>query len=165
MCAQRLWRVVRLCKPPSESARAVAGSRLGPWAATLSKEDEPASALAIDVGTYLTVAFRFGTDVPFHEAFGGAVDAALEDLGVSVTQRRIEIAAVRGLPLTRLVDATLREALRTVDFVYGIELTYHEAQRDVQRRLNDFPHPLPPDFVPEAAVRRLFGVAGSSHVQ
>jgi hypothetical protein len=113
----------------------------------------------------LTIAFRFGTGVSFHEAFSGAVDAALEDLGVSVKQRTIEIAAVRGLPLTRLVDATLRDALKTVDFVYGIELTYHEAQRAVQRRLNDFPHPLPPDFVPEAAIRRLFGVAGSSHVQ
>jgi hypothetical protein len=56
----------------------------------------------------------------------------------------------------RLVDASLHEALETVDFVCGIELEYHTDLRVVQRRLNDFPHPLPPDCVPEVAVRRLF---------
>jgi hypothetical protein len=167
MCAHRLWRRVHRWKPDSESRRGAAGSRLGPWAATISKDDEPTPVLAIDVSTYFTVAFRFGDDVGFHEAFGSALGAALEDLGVSVEQRTIEVAAVQGLPFTRLVDATLRHALNTVEFVCGIELSYHEDLRVVQRRLNEFPHPLPPDSVPEAAIRRLFdmhGGAASGHV-
>jgi hypothetical protein len=57
-----------------------------------------------------------------------------------------------------LADATLREALRTVEFMCGVELMYHSELRRVQRNLNEFPHPLPPDFVPEATVRRLFEV-------
>jgi hypothetical protein len=167
MCAHRLWRVVRGWKPHSESRRVVAGSRLGPWAATVSRGDEPISVLAIDVGTYLTVAFRFGDDVGFHETFGGALGAALEDLDVSLDQRTIEVAAVQGLPFARLVDATLRDALSTVEFVCGIELSYHEDLRVVQRRLNEFPHQLSPDSVPEVAIRRLFDIPGgaaSSHV-
>lgn len=160
MCTHRLWRKVRGWKPHSESGP-VAGCRLGPWAATLSKDDDPTLVLAIDVGTYLTVAFRLGDEAGFHEAFGAALNAALQDLGVSIEQTTNEVAAIQRLPLTRLLDATLRDTLNTVDFVCGIELTYHAELRAVQGRLNDFPHPLPPDFVPEAAIRRLFGVAGS----
>jgi hypothetical protein len=115
--------------------------------------------LAIDVGTYFAVAFQFRDEAGFHEAFGDALGAALEDLGVSSEQISIDVAAVTGLPFARLSDATLREALNTVEFACGIELAYHADLRVVQRRLNEFPHPLPPDFVPEAAIRRLF--AGS----
>jgi hypothetical protein len=116
--------------------------------------------LVIDVGTYLTIAFRFSDGTGFHDTFGAALAGALEDLGVSSEQATIEVAAVTRLPFGRLTDATLREALDTVEFVCGIELAQHADLRVVQRRLNDFPHPLPPDYVPEAAVRRLFGVRG-----
>jgi hypothetical protein len=162
MCSQRLWRGVRGRKPPIESAGEAAGCRLGPWAATLSKDDEPNLVLAMDVGTYLTIAFRFSDGAGVHDAFGAALAAALEDLGVSSEQAAIEAAAVRGLPFGRLTDATLREALDAVEFVCGIELAQHADLRVVQRRLNEFPHPLPPDYVPEAAIRRLFDLPGGN---
>jgi len=169
MCSQRLWRMVRSRNlrgtPP---ATAIAGCRLGPWAATVSTEDERSPVLAIDVGTYLTVAFLFGQPSEFHSAFADALGGALEDLGVPLDQIAIERAAVTVLPLERLRDVTLRETLKTVDFMCGLELSYATDLRIVQRRLNDFPHSLPPYYVPENAVRSLFGVPyrdilGSAH--
>jgi hypothetical protein len=97
MCSQHLWRVVRRYTPRYGSQRDAAGCRLGPWAASLSKAAEPNLVLAIDVRTYFTVAFQFGDEASFHEAFGGALGAALEDLGVSSGQAFIEVAAVTRL--------------------------------------------------------------------
>ena len=116
--------------------------------------------LAIDAGTYLTIAVPFGDVATLHDGFGVALGAALEDLGVSSTQTAIEIAAVKGMPFARLADKTLRKALDTVEFVCGTELPYHNDLRVVQRNLNEFPHPLPPHYVPSVAVRRLFAAPG-----
>lgn len=160
MCSQRLWRRVRLWPVSAAPITSrVAGCRLGPWAATVSTEDDRQPVLAIDVGTYLTVAFPLGAALGFHDGFGIAVGAALEDLGVAPSQIQIEVEAVKTLPLSRLVDASLRKPLETIDFMCGVELAYHTDLRVVQRRLNDFPHALPPDYVPIAAVRRLFGLS------
>jgi hypothetical protein len=116
--------------------------------------------LAIDVRTYLTIAFPLGDASWFHDAFAGALDAALQDLAIPLDRIATEVAAVRRLSLGRLVDASLRDALNTVDFLCGNELAYHTDLRVVQRNLNEFPHPLAPDYVPKAAIRRLFGVPG-----
>lgn len=115
--------------------------------------------LAIDVGTYLTVAFPLGEPSGFHDAFGAAVGAALEDLGVAAGQIQVEVEAVKTLALRRLVDPSLRKPLETVDFMCGVELAYHTDLRVVQLRLNAFPHAPPPDYVSVTAVRRLFGLS------
>jgi hypothetical protein len=168
MCSQRLWRRVRLwALSAAPITSRVAGCRLGPWAATVANEDDRQPVLAIDVGTYLTVAFPLGGPAGFHDAFGAAVGATLEDFGVAAGQIQIEMEAVTTLSLRRLVDASLSKPLETVDFMCGVELAYHTDLRVVQRRLNDFPHAPPPDYVPATAVRRLFGLsepAASTHV-
>ena len=155
-----MWRLVKSWKRVGEeSASTAAGCRLGPWAATVSREDERTPVLAIDVGTYLTVAFALGNQASFHRAFADALGSALEDIGVAPERIEVEMAAVTTLPLRPLADAGLRDALKTVDFMCGLELAYATDLRTVQRRLNDFPHNLPPYFVPEAAVRSLFGLS------
>jgi hypothetical protein len=159
MCSQRMWRLVR--KWTSEAAPsepAVEGRLLGPWAATVSNEDERSPVIAIDVGTYLTIVFPLGDASGFHDAFAGALDVALRDIGVPRDQIAVEVEAVKGLPLARLLDATLRDALDTVEFVCGTELEYHTDLRIVQRNLNRFPHNLPPEYVPALNVLRVFGV-------
>ena len=167
MCSQRLWRRVRLwAMNASPNSSRVAECRLGPWAATVSNDDDRQPVLAIDIGTYLTVAFPLGEPAGFHDAFGAAVGAALEDLGVAAGQIQIEVEAAKTLSLRRLGDASLRQALETVDFVCGMELAYETDLRVVQSRLNEFPHP-PPHDVPASVVRRRFGLsepAASRHV-
>jgi hypothetical protein len=159
LCSPRMWRMVRCWHLRGQpSGPAIAGCRLGPWAATVSEEDDRKPVLAIDVGTHLTVAFPLGKPSEFHTGFAAALGAALEDLDVASEQIAIEQAAVTTLSLARLTDARLRETLNTVSFMCGLELSYVTDLRTVQRRLNDFPHDLPPYYVPEAAVRSLFGV-------
>ncbi|MGH9408043.1 MAG: DUF6933 domain-containing protein [Vicinamibacterales bacterium] len=161
LCAQRLWRLVRGWDARSLGCEsAVDEASLGPWAATVFRENERDLVLVIDVRTYLTVAFRLGGSLSeFRDAFAVALGVALDDLGVPRSRIGLEVKAVGRLPLGRLQDATVREALDTVDFMCGIELSNHSDLRTVQRNLNRFPHPHPPDYVPEAAVRRLFGVS------
>ena len=169
MCSRRLWRRVRSWNLRGARPDApIPGYRLGPWAATVSNEDERAPVLVIDVGTYLTVAFPLEGPSEFRSAFAAALGGALEDLGVPLELIGTEQAAVRTLTLKGLADARLCETLNTVDFMCGLELSYSTDLRTVQRRLNDFPHDLPPHYVPEAAVRDLFGVpcldvSGTSH--
>jgi hypothetical protein len=138
---------------------------LGPWAATLSAEDDASLVLAIDVGTYLTLAFRPGDGSEFHESFVAALNNALGDLGVSEKRIAVEREAVLGLPIEKLTDAVLREALTTVDFVCGTELEYHRDLRIVQRNLSLFPHSLPPHYVPATAVACLFNMAASPGIK
>jgi hypothetical protein len=157
MCSLRMWRLVRPWKLTGTApAPGAAGCRLGPWAATVSMEDKQKPVLAIDAGTYLTVAFPLGNTKGFHDAFGSALGSALEDLGVDAGQIAIEVAAVKTLALRPLDDPGLRDALNTVDFVCGLELSYSTDLRTVQGRLNDLPHNLPPHYVPAVAVRSLF---------
>jgi hypothetical protein len=161
LCTTRMWQRVRSWNLRGTSSHArIAGCRLGPWAATVSEEeDDRTPVLAIDVGTYLTVAFPLSTPSEFHRGFSASLGAALEDLGVASEQIAIEQAAVTTLSLEKLMDARLRDALKTVDFTFGLELSYATDLRTVQRRLNDLPHVLPPYYVPETAVRRLFGAS------
>jgi hypothetical protein len=92
----------------------------------------------------------------FHSAFADALVAALTDLDVDAGQIAIEASAVKPLPLRYLRDAALRERLDTMDFMYGIELSYSGDLRVLQRRLNAFPSDLPPGHVPEVAIAQLF---------
>ena len=71
------------------------GTMLGPWAATMSAEDDTGLVLAIDAGTYLTLALRPGDGSEFHESFVGALDNALGDLGVPKERIAVECEAVR----------------------------------------------------------------------
>jgi hypothetical protein len=125
----------------------------------MSVEDDSGLVLAIDAGTYLTLALRPGDGSEFHESFAAALDNALGDLGVPEKRIAVECEAVRGLPLAKLTDATLREALTTIDFICGTELEYHRDLRIVQWNLNRFPHELPPYYVSATAVECLFGLA------
>lgn len=159
MCSQRLWRMVRDWTSGRVLPHPGAGGQLlGPWAATVSRDDTRIPVLAIEVRTYLTIAFPLGDASAFHDALAGALEAALQDLEIPLDRIATEVAAARRLSFGRLSDASLRNALNTVDYVCGNELMYHTDLRVVQRNLNEFPHPLPPDYTPQAAVRRLFRV-------
>jgi hypothetical protein len=128
----------------------------------VSTEDERALVLAVDAGTYLTLAFRPGDYSNIREPFAAALADGLANLGVPPRQIGRECEAVLGLPLQVLSDTTLREALDTVDFICGTELEYHRDLRVVQRNLSQFPHSLLPHHVPAIAVQHLFGVVGTS---
>ena len=159
MCSQRMWRIVRSWKLPGGAPDvSLTGCRLGPWAATISREDERVPVVAIDLATYLTVAFPLSDPVSFHGGFADALSYVLEDVGATSERIAIEAAAVRTLPLRLLKDADVRAALNTVDFMCGLELSYATDLRVVQRRLNEFPHNLPPHYVPEVAARSLFSL-------
>ena len=112
--------------------------------------------LALEVQTYLTVVFSYGNSEVFQKRFSRALTAALEDLGVDRTLLAEEMSSTGPVCLSRLKDPQLREALKAAQYTCGVERLYHDDLRTVQRNLNDFPHNLPPDYVPAVAVRRLF---------
>lgn len=148
MCSERMWRLVKSWKFADAACDSlVTGSKLGPWAATVSREDDRKPVLAIDVRTYLTVAFPLRDAAGFHGGFAEALRHALEDLNVAPDQIAIEAAAVKSLPVQPLATAELGQALKTVDFMCGIELSYGTDLRTVQQHLNAFPHNLPPHYV------------------
>jgi hypothetical protein len=126
------------------------------------REEDPPLVLAVDSGTLLTAVFPLGDSAEFSMAFADAVAAALTDLGVAAEHVDVERTAAMACPLVRLVDKAPGDVLDAVEFICGTETPYHSDVRVVQRNLNDFPHPHPPDYTPEAAVRRLFGVARRS---
>jgi hypothetical protein len=156
LCTRRLWRLVKSTTFPERRPMSTAARhRLGPWAGTISKEDERTLILAMDLGTALTLAFVVADVADLHDRFAEALGSALEDLQVPPEAILLETAAVKRLPVRPLSDASLRERLETVDFVLGIELSYATDLRIVQRRLNEFPHDLPPHYVPAVAARSL----------
>jgi len=159
MCSQRLWRIVWHWETADSLEDHESPARvLGPWAAGVSRDEGRDLVLAIDTRTYLTVLFPLGAASEFHASWSGALRALLRDLRVPDDRIEIEGDAVKHLPLTRLSEPRFKEALKVIGFVCGIELSYQDDLRIVQRQLNEFPHDLPPDYVPAHAVRRLFGV-------
>ena len=109
--------------------------------------------------TYLTLVFPYGEGEVFEDGFVAGLVSALRDLGIADQLVADELVAAAGpLCLSRLTDPKLREALKTAQYMCGIEREYHDDLRAVQRNLNDLPHDLPPDHVPAIAVRRLFSV-------
>ena len=155
MCAQRLWRTARLWSPTSPSST-VEDRRLIGWAATVSVEDGQELVLALEVQTYLTVVFPLGPESSFRAGFTRALAEALEDCGVADDAIALEVQAARSVTFSRLKDGAVREALNRAKEICSIELSYHSDLRVVQRNLNEFPHPLPPDYVPRIALKRLF---------
>jgi hypothetical protein len=158
MCSPRLWRIV--CQ--WETVDALEGHEsparvLGPWAAAASTDAGRDLVLAIDTRTYLTVVFPLGHASEFHASWSRSLRALLRDLRVPHERVEIEGNAVKHLPLVRLSEPRLIEALKVIGFVCAIELSYQDDLRIVQRQLNEFPHDLPPDHVPAQAAQRLFG--------
>jgi hypothetical protein len=157
MCAQGMWRLVKAWRQPTEQALHRSPARLSNWAATRFTDEGETLVLALEVQTYLTVVFPYGDGELFQERFSRALTASLEDLGVDRTLLAEEVSSMGPVCLSRLKDPQLREALEAAQFPCGVERLYHDDLRKVQRNLNDFPHNLPPDYVPAVAVRRLFG--------
>lgn len=157
MCSQRMWRLVRQWERVP-AAEANNGAILGPWAATVSAEDGRDLVLAIEASTHLTIVFPFGTAAEFHSACMHALEAILQDIGVPARRIPVELAAVRSAPLTRLQNAELRPALRTIEFTCGIELAYHSDLRRIQTNLSQFPHAPAPHHVAVHDARRAFGL-------
>ena len=156
MCAQKLWSLVKPWKL-ALSERSEANGRLTDWAATIFTENGDSLVIAMEIKTYLTLIFPYGEGEVFEDGFVTGLVSALRDLGIADKVVADELVAAAGpLCLSRLTDPKLREALKTAHFTCGIERAYHDDLRRVQRNLNDFPHPLPPDHVPAIAVRRLF---------
>ena len=156
MCAQRLWRRVRPWTESSKATQHQAAARLSDWAATAFTEDGDDLVIAMEVRTYLTVVFRYAGKDTFQDGFRRALTDVLEDLVVGPELRESELAAAVPICLRSLRDAPRREALRTAEFMCGVERSHHDDLRTVQLNLNK-PHGLPPHDVPVKAVRDLFG--------
>ena len=156
MCSQGMWRLVRSWSQHVKPSQRQAPACLSDWAATTFADEGETLVLALEVQTYLTVVFPYADGEVFQDRFSQALAEALEDLGVDRTLLAEEVSSAGPVCLSRLNDPQLREALKAAQYICGVERLYHDDLRTVQRNLNDFPHNLPPDYVPAAAVRRLF---------
>jgi hypothetical protein len=152
-----MWRLVKGWGPRSEGGRRLGPARLSDWAATTLKEGGETLVIALEVQTYLTVVFPYAEGDVFQERFSQALTDSLGAVGVEPDLILEEVSSAGPVSLSLLKDAQLREALSTTEFMCGIERSYHDDLRIVQRNLNLFPHDLKPDYVPAEAVRRLFG--------
>jgi len=159
MCSAAMWRFVRLWRCAQLKPRVVtAAAVLGPWAATVFRDERRDLVLSVETRTCLTVICRFGAEGTFPAAWTAALRGALEDLAVPPDRIAAEVGARADLRLERLADDRFRDVLGTIEFVCDTELYYDRDVRVVQRNLNEFPHDHPPDYVPLVAVRRLFGM-------
>ena len=122
--------------------------------------------LAISERGSLTVVIPMGGADDLASAFGSAVGAALQDLGVPGVVIARELAGIRSVSLHYLYDPELRDSLNELKDFCGIELAYHADLRRVQRNLNDLPRRLLRGNLPSEYVVRLFddGDAASTHV-
>ena len=164
MCAQRLWRalLVRDTKPAKRTAAAAdepvfQGVIFGPWAATLVRFDGANLVIALDAAAYLTVVFRLGLRKRFRRDFSDALGAALEDLAAPPRTVTLETSVIEATPVVRLIDVTLQNTLKEIQFFCEIELGYQADLRRVQRNLNELPHAGRDPCVPAAAVAALVG--------
>jgi len=145
----RAWRAVRTADDSAQSGE------LGPWAATVISFRQRELLLAVESRTYLTLVFALGSESTFPTAWRRALRAALDDIHVA-DARAADESCPKPLRLQPLVDDRLAAMLADVEFVCGTELPYHADLRIAQRRLNEFPYNLPPDYAPTMTVRRLF---------
>lgn len=132
------------------------GISLGPWAAKVFRDAGRDFVLVLDQRTYLTLIFPLAPVAQFRPRLSGALANALVDLGVAVSIARLESAAIEFEPLHRLEDWCVRERLDDVEFICGIEFSYHTDLRIIQRNLNDIPHPDRDPCTPVEGIRRLF---------
>jgi hypothetical protein len=158
MCTPRLWqRLGQLRQEPLRVAQVpMPGLSLGPWAAKVFKDSGRDFVLVLEQRTYLTLLFPLAPVAHFRLHVSGALFNALVDLGVPLAIARVESAAIEFEALTRLEDSCLRERLDNVEFICGIEFSYHTDLRIIQRNLNDIPHPDRDPCTPVDGVRRLF---------
>jgi hypothetical protein len=155
MCSRRMWRVVRQWERTLRTER-TSEAVLGPWAATTFAVDGRELVLAVEASTHLTIAFALAPSWAFHEGFARSVEFILQDIDVPPARIALEIARVRSARLTRLHNPELGKALRTLEFMCGIELEYHSELRRVQANLSEFPHAPPPHYVAVQNARWLF---------
>jgi len=158
MCTQKLLHALGKRRlPPGEATQPqLLTVRLGGWAATYHRFDRRDLVIAVDERTYLTLVFPLAPRAGFRSRFAAALTAALEDFGVPEDVACAERAAIDAEPLARLVNRTLIRSLDDVEYICGIELLYHDDLRQVQRNLNEFPHPGRDPCVPVEAVARMF---------
>jgi hypothetical protein len=168
MCGQNLWRALgpaRQARQASAPAVEIEAGRLGNWAAIISPSDAPGLAIAMNERTRLTLVFPFAASAAvFRRRFQTALVQALHDHRIPENVILVECAALKRMPLVRLVrQDTLREALSHVAFICAIELSHHSNLRLVQWNLNDFPHNVDPG-VPHEAVVALLGPCADRRV-
>lgn len=158
MCTQKLLNALgKHGRPPGKPVEPqLPGVRLGSWAATVCRFGRRDLVIAIDQRTYLTLVFPLAPPTGFHAHFADALAALLGDLGMPEDVVHAERSAIDAEPLSRLTDRRLAGSLDDVEFVCGIELSYHDDLRRVQRNLNEFPHPGRDPCVPLDAVARMF---------
>lgn len=132
------------------------GISLGPWGTKVFKDSGPDFVLVLEQRTCLTLLFPLIPVAQFRPRLSGALANALVDLGVPTAIARTECAAIEFEPFARLEDCSLRERLDDVEYMCGIEFSYHTDLRIVQRNLNDMPHPNRDPCTPVEAVRLLF---------
>jgi hypothetical protein len=158
MCTQKLLHaLVKRGRPLGEATeQPLLGVRLGNWAATYHRFDRRDLVIALDQRTYLTLVFPLAPRTGFRARFADGLAAALEDFGVPEDVVCAERAAINFEPLARLAGRTLIRSLDDVEYICGIELMYHDDLRQVQRNLNEFPHPGRDPCVPLEAVARMF---------
>ena len=158
MCTQKLLNALGKRGQPLGKAvePQLPGVRLGSWAATKCRFDRRDLVIALEQRTYLTLVFPLAPRTGFRARFADALAALLADLGVPEDVVHAERSAIDFEPFSRLADRKLVGALDDVEFVCGIELSYHDDLRRVQRNLNEFPHAGLDVYVPLAAIARMF---------
>jgi hypothetical protein len=158
MCTQKLLHALgKRGRSPREAPEPqLRGVRLGSWAATYHRFDRLDLVIALDERSYLTLVFPLAPRIGFCARFADALAAALEDLGLPEDVVCAERAAIDREPLVRLTDRKLIQSLDDVEYICGIELLYHDDLRQVQRNLNEFPHPGRDPCVPLEAVAQMF---------
>lgn len=156
VCAPPLWRFVRAWRSASADRHpTMPPGALGLWAATALTRGGRAIVLSVEIETYLTLVCDLGSESTFPRQWKQSLEAAFEDMQVPLARLRSDTCAPRLQPVD---DGRLDSVLASVEFVCDTELHFQSDLRVVQRRLNDFPHDHPPDYVPSIAVRRLFGL-------
>lgn len=152
-CDQKMWRVVRTWKLPSQASLDPGDGALGDWGGTIIKAEQRTIMVVVNLATYLTTVFSARPSSNFVAAFKAALTASLEDLNVDASAIRAETKGVERVALKRMPRSEFNDVLEYVKDFCEIELMYHTDLRRVQRNLNELPHAT---GVPAAIVSSLF---------
>ena len=160
MCTLKLKKALKRTAQSRRNTKqeAVAGVRLGNWAATVIRGQKTDLVVALNERTYLTLVFPLKPLRAFRRNFAQALTAALLDHGVARALIPPECAQIKAAPIVRVRDETLKAAVDAASFIASIETCYHDELRDVQWNANQFPHGTVKPCVPTEGVRLLFGV-------
>lgn len=153
LCSPALWRFVRAWRSANRGeAPAGSGGVLETWSATVLTSGIRDIVLGVEHETWLSLVCELGAETTFAARWRQALDAAFEDMRLPLTDGAREARVPR---LQAAENGQFEPALAAAAFVCDTELHYQSDLRIVQRRLNEFPHDHPPDYVPVIAVRRL----------